>query len=114
MLKKQYSLRQTKYKTRKKWHNDFIKSRDKNIWLSGSINEKVEIPVGLSFPGELNGGHGGADRKMMMAFINCILNDTDPPIDVDMGISMSLPGIYADESSKKGGALVEIPSVKDI
>lgn len=79
--------------------------------IPGSINEKVEIPVGLSFPGELNGGHGGADRKMMMAFIKCILEDTEPPVNVDMGIGMSLPGIYADESSKKGGALVEIPDL---
>ena len=28
-----------------------------------------------------------------------------------MGIGMSLPGIFADESSKKGGALVEIPDL---
>ncbi len=81
--------------------------------IPGTLHEKVEIPVSLSFPGEYNGGHGGADRKMMMAFINCILEDTDPPIDVDLGIRMSLPGIYANESSLQGGALVEIPDVED-
>ena len=40
LLKKQYNLSANKYKTHEKWHNDFIKNRDKNIWLTGSINEK--------------------------------------------------------------------------
>ena len=40
LLKKQYNLFDNKYKTHEKWHNDFIKNRDKNIWLTGSINEK--------------------------------------------------------------------------
>lgn len=82
--------------------------------IPGSIDEKVEIPVSLSFPGEQNGGHGGADRKMVMAFINCILNDTPSPIDVDMGIRMSLPGIFANESCEKGGMPVEIPDISNL
>lgn len=79
--------------------------------IPGSMDEKVEIPVTLSFPGEQNGGHGGADRKMMMDFIKCIIEDTNPPIDVDMGIRMSLPGIFANESCQKGGIPVEIPEI---
>ena len=52
-LKKQYNLRQTKYKTREKWHNDFVKRRDKNIWLTGSINEKDgNQMVALSYDSE--------------------------------------------------------------
>ena len=81
--------------------------------IPGSIHSKVEIPVALKFPGEddNNSGHGGADRNMLIAFIDCILNDTKPPIDVDLGIRMSLPGIIAHESSEQGGAVLEIPQV---
>ncbi len=78
--------------------------------VPGSISEKLEIPVALKFPGE-EGGHGGADKKMMMAFINCILEDTAPPIDVDLGIRISLPGIIAHESSVQGGTALEIPQI---
>lgn len=39
MFNKQFNLESNHYKTHIKWHNDFIKSRDKNIWLTGSVNE---------------------------------------------------------------------------
>lgn len=79
--------------------------------VPGSMRDKVDIPVTLKFEGEEESGHGGADRKMMMAFIDCIINDTEPPIDVDMGIRMAIPGIIAHESSMEGGALKEIPQI---
>ncbi len=77
-------------------------------------NEMIEIPITCSSFGDGKGtGHLGIDRKMMRAFINCILNDTKPPIDVDLGIRMSLPGIYAHMSAEKNGAPVEIPDIDD-
>lgn len=79
--------------------------------IPGTMDEKVDIPVTLKFPDEKEGGHGGADRKMVLDFVKCILEDTEPPIDVDMGIRMSLPGIIADMSSQQGGALLEIPEI---
>lgn len=79
--------------------------------VPGTIKNKLEIPVALKFEGEEDSGHGGADKKMMMAFIDCIINDTKPPIDVDMGIRISLPGIIAHESSVQGGAVMEIPQI---
>ena len=57
------------------------------------------------------GGHGGADKKMVLDFVKCILEDTKPPIDVDMGIAISLPGIIAAESARQAGVLLEIPEV---
>ena len=68
----------------------------------------VEIPVKLSETDDVY-GHGGVDAKMIRDFIKCIIEDTEPPIDVDMGIRISLPGIIATESAKRGGALLEIP-----
>ncbi len=80
--------------------------------IPGSLAEKTEIPVALSFPGETLGEHGGADKKMMMDFIRCIREDTPSPIDVDMGIKISLPGIYAKKSAESGGIAVEIPDIE--
>jgi hypothetical protein len=67
-----------------------------------------EIPVELSDTDDIY-GHGGVDGKMIRDFIKCIIDDTDPPIDVDMGIRISLPGIIAAESARRGGELLEIP-----
>ena len=53
-------------------------------------------------------GHGGVDAKMMREFIKCIIDDTEPPIDVDMGIRISLPGIIAAESAKRGGEVLTV------
>lgn len=39
MWKKQYNLDKNNYKTHIKWHNDFNKCRDKNIYFLGSANE---------------------------------------------------------------------------
>ena len=72
-----------------------------------------EIPVKLSNTDDVY-GHGGVDAKMIRDFIRCIIEDTDPPIDVDMGIRISLPGIIANESAKRGGELLEIPKITDL
>ena len=79
--------------------------------IPGSLDEKVDIPVTLRFPGENDGQHGGADIKMMRAFLKCIIDDTKPPIDVDLGIKMTVPGIIAAQSAAKGGELMEIPKI---
>jgi predicted dehydrogenase len=69
-----------------------------------------EIPIKLSETDDVY-GHGGVDAKMIRDFIKCIIEDTDPPIDVEMGIRISLPGIIANESAKRGGELLQIPVV---
>ncbi len=81
----------------------------------GTREKKLEIPVALSLPGEevINGGHGGADVKMMEAFVDCVINDKPSPIDVDAAIRMTLPGIYAHMSTELGGVPVEIPDPED-
>lgn len=53
-------------------------------------------------------GHGGADYKMIEDFIKAIIDNRPSPIDVKSAIKMSLPGIYALESAKAGGKLVNI------
>ena len=75
-----------------------------------TFEKYFEIPVKLSESGDVY-GHGGVDGRMLRDFIKCIIDDTDPPIDVDMGIRISLPGIIAAESAKRGGELMEIPDL---
>ena len=73
------------------------------------IKEKIELPISTRYPGERDDGHGGCDTQMMKAFANCIIEDTKSPIDVDMGIQMSIAGLYAQESVDKGSIPIEIP-----
>lgn len=80
--------------------------------IPDTFEKFFEIPVRLSNTGDVY-GHGGVDAKMIRDFIKCIIEDTDPPIDVDMGIRISLPGIIANESAKRGGELLEIPKLFD-
>lgn len=79
--------------------------------IPGSIDTLVEIPITASSFSDGASGHGGADSKMMLDFIKCIQEDTKPPIDVDMGIAMAIPGIIAAESAAQGGILMEIPEI---
>ena len=73
------------------------------------IPEKIKLPITTLYPGQRDDGHGGADTQMMKAFAKCILEDTKPPVDVDMGIQMSIAGLYAHESAMNGGIPIEIP-----
>ena len=73
-----------------------------------TFEKYIEIPVKLSKTNDVY-GHGGVDAIMIRDFIKCIIDDTEPPIDVDMGLRISLPGIYANMSANQNGELVQIP-----
>lgn len=53
-------------------------------------------------------GHGGIDYAMLDHFFNAILNGAPAPISLREGLCMTLPGIYAEESAKRGGAVIQI------
>ena len=74
------------------------------------FKKKTEIPITTVYEGESgDGGHGGADKKMLADFIACIIENKKPILDVDFGINMTLPGILAHESAVNGGMPIEIP-----
>lgn len=79
----------------------------------GTFEKYFEIPVKLSETDDVY-GHGGVDAKMIRDFIRCIIENTNPPIDVEMGIKISLPGIIANESAKQGGTLLKVPGLEEI
>ncbi len=53
-------------------------------------------------------GHGGMDYALVDHFLKALLNGESAPISLREGLAMTLPGIYAEESSKRGGALVKM------
>lgn len=68
-----------------------------------SMERPLEIPVGLTVGSGT--GHGGCDRRMMREFLRCVAEDLPSPVDVDMGIRISLPGVIAKEADKEGREL---------
>jgi len=59
----------------------------------------------------LLGGHGTTEYFLARDFVQSILEDTKPPIDVYEAVKYTIPGICAAMSIKEGGNKVEIPKL---
>lgn len=57
-------------------------------------------------------GHGGADFKPVDTFIEAIVNDTTPPMDVYLSVETAAPAIIAAESARQGGVLLDVPDFR--
>ena len=69
----------------------------------------ISLPVDYSRPGaDTTGGHGGSDGAMLRDFVDAVVRQRPSPINVREALRMSLPGLYALESAKKGGEMTEI------
>ena len=53
-------------------------------------------------------GHGGMDYAMLDHFFDALLNGKPAPISLKQGLEMTLPGIYAEESAKRGGEVLRM------
>ena len=53
-------------------------------------------------------GHGGMDYAMLDHFYKALLNGEPVPISLEEGLRMTLPGIYAEESAKRGGEVLDM------
>ena len=56
--------------------------------------------------------HGGADYYPMYYFVDAILNDKTPPMDVYRAVETAAPAILAAESARKGGIRLEVPDFR--
>ena len=54
-------------------------------------------------------GHGGADYRPVDTFIDAILKDTSPLLDVYLAAELTAPAILAAESARQGGVLIDVP-----
>ena len=59
-----------------------------------------------------NAEHGGADYYPMYYFMDAILNDKTPPMDVYRAVETAAPAILAAESARRGGELLEVPDFR--
>ena len=53
--------------------------------------------------------HGGVDYYPIVSFIDAIVNDTTPAMDVYKAVETAAPVIMAVQSSEQGGVLLEVP-----
>lgn len=53
-------------------------------------------------------GHGGMDYAMMDKFFCALLEGQPAPISLREGLAMTIPGIYAEESARRGGEVLTI------
>jgi len=88
-----------------------------NAWLEGvpHLRSMIEMPLSGDVPGAPReayaGGHGTVEWFMVADFMESIRKDSKPPIDVEMGWNMTIPGLCAHQSAVNGGAPVEVPPV---
>lgn len=72
----------------------------------------TELPSDLARPEHaveaINSGHGGADYAMLNSFFKAVRSGGPSPISLRDGLRMTLPGIYAAASARKGGHLERI------
>ena len=58
------------------------------------------------------GGHGTSEYFMLKDFVDCILNDTKPAIDIYDAMDFTVPGLCAHISAESGSNPVEIPDFR--
>ncbi len=64
-------------------------------------------------PEEFRGAmHGGADYYPIWYFMDAILNDKTPPMDVFRAVETAAPAILAAESARRGGIQLEVPDFR--
>jgi predicted dehydrogenase len=55
------------------------------------------------------GGHGGAEGQLMNEFVTAILQDRTPWCNIANALNLTVAGVVASQSAKKGGELLKIP-----
>ncbi len=63
-------------------------------------------------PGVDAGGHGGSHGYLMSEFVEAVLADRTPLVDVAQSLNMTVSGIVAHQSAMKDGELLKIPQYK--
>ena len=72
------------------------------------IDDPDMPPAYAKNPKAVSAGHSGMDFAMMDHFLDAIVNGKPAPISLREGLAMTIPGIYAEESSKRGGEVMRI------
>ena len=82
------------------------------------LNEAKEIVSKLNLkkpqlaPGMSAGGHGGSHGYLGSDFVEAILLNRRPRVDIICALNMTVPGVIAHQSALKGGELLKIPQFR--
>jgi Oxidoreductase family, NAD-binding Rossmann fold len=60
-------------------------------------------------PGVSPGGHGGSHGHLTNEFVQAVIQDRKPLVDIAMALNLTVPGIVAHDSAMKNGELLKIP-----
>ena len=70
-------------------------------------NDHTNVP-----PEARLGGHGTSEYFMLRDFVDCIVHDTKPAIDIHDAMDFTVPGLCAHISAENGGKPVDIPDFR--
>lgn len=73
----------------------------------GKVSRSTSLPP--LPPGVHAGAHGGSHGYLMSEFVESILQNRKPLVDVAQSLAMTVGGIVAHQSALKGGELMKIP-----
>jgi predicted dehydrogenase len=98
-------------------HKVWLKSRheDPNAWHDLSDFEEEFLPDDwLHPPAEaLKSGHWGGDYMVVKDFLDAIVEDRDPPIDIHAAMDMTVPGLISQQSIDQGGVWLGVPDSRE-
>jgi predicted dehydrogenase len=61
----------------------------------------------------LQAGHGGGDYWEVQDFVGAIRQEKEPPIDIDLAMDMTLPGLASQQSLAQGSTWVAVPDPRN-
>lgn len=94
------------------WLADF--ESDPNRWHSLWEYERFLPEAWRTPPAEAGAsGHWGSDYFVVRAFVDAILGDTAPPIDVYRALDYTVPGLVSEFSIVRGGVPVPVPDFRN-
>ena len=83
-----------------------IRKKGTREWKVGDYWKTDRLPEAMRH----RSGHGGSAVFISAEFVDAILADREPTIDVYESLAMTAPGIVAHESALKGGEQLVVPS----
>lgn len=98
-------------------HKIWLKDYHKELqWHSLWDFEAEFMPEMWRNPPEeaLKAGHGGGDYFEIREFVDCIIKDTRPPVDIYDALDMTVPGLVSELSVNNGGMPVPVPDFRTI
>ena len=87
------------------------------MWLESSGEEDMRAMEWTYSPDELpeearGSGHGNMDYFALSSFLDAILNDSDPPLNVYRSAELTAPAIVAVQSVEQGSACLDVPDFR--